>query len=47
MLTVIQVQAVKGARKKVFDESEIVLQCESEGEREEWMRVLKLFATGP
>jgi hypothetical protein len=47
VLTVAQVQAAKGARKKVLDESELVLQCESEAEREDWIRVLKLFATGP
>ena len=47
VLTVVQVQTAKGARKKVLDESELVLQCESEAEREDWIRVLKLFATGP
>jgi hypothetical protein len=43
----VQVQTVKGARKKVFDDSELVLQCESESERDDWMRLLKTFATGP
>jgi hypothetical protein len=47
LYTVVQVQTAKGARKKVLDESELVLQCESEAEREDWIRVLKLFATGP
>ncbi len=43
----IQVQAMKGSRKKVFDDSELVLQCESEAERDDWIRLLKTFATGP
>ena len=37
-------QTVKGARKKVFDESELLLQCESEAERDDWMRLIKTFA---
>jgi hypothetical protein len=42
-----QVQAMKGSRKKVFDDSELFLQCESEAERDDWMRLLKACISGP
>ena len=40
LLTLTQVQTVKGSRKKVFDDSELVLQCESEAERDDWMALI-------
>jgi hypothetical protein len=40
LLTSTQVQTVKGSRKKVFDDSELVLQCESEAERDDWMALI-------
>jgi len=43
---IVQVQTVKGAKKKVLDDSELVLQCENEAERDDWVRLLKTFATG-
>ncbi len=30
----------------MLDDSEIVLQCENEAERDDWIRVLNPFATG-
>ena len=46
MFGTVQVRTVKGAKKKVLDDSELVLQCESEAERDDWVRLLKPFATG-
>jgi hypothetical protein len=46
MFGTVQVHTVKGAKKKVLDDSELVLQCESEAERDDWVRLLKPFATG-